>query len=169
MDDFGRKQLFMGAGEHSLAYMGYLHSQLERAFTTLSGIQQPPRGCDPECSHTIALDFADRKHERDVEEGEYELEMIAKKICVALTGKKPSFKDVEVVSDESFLQALEELEEEVEEKGGVEAPAKSEPPEIEVVQDDQTKINRGRPLPLFCYYLIILAQFALLLGILIWR
>jgi hypothetical protein len=59
--------------------------QLERAFTTLSGIQQPPSCHESE--------EACRQYEIDVEDGEFEIDMIAKEIFVALTGKKPCFKE----------------------------------------------------------------------------
>jgi len=83
-DDFGKKRIFMGAGDHSLAYMGYLHSQLEKAFVMLGGIQQPPSCHEPE--------EACRQHQNDVWEGEYSVECIAKEICIALTGKEPNFE-----------------------------------------------------------------------------
>jgi hypothetical protein len=70
----------MGAGEHSLAQMGHLYSQLARAFDVLSGIQQPPMCTEPK----EAFD----QHSQDVKDGELELDYIAEEIFLALTGKK---------------------------------------------------------------------------------
>ena len=70
-------QIFMGSGDHSLIAMGHLHSELERAFRLLSGIQQPPR----------SLSFSDSKRdERECEEGQNDIDMIASEIFLALTG-----------------------------------------------------------------------------------
>jgi len=77
-----RKQLFMGNGEQSLAQVGHLYLRLGQALTTLGGIQQPPRPCDPK--------EACEEWEQEVEDGEHEIKQIAKEIHVALTGEKPS-------------------------------------------------------------------------------
>lgn len=74
-------QVHMGMGDHSYAYMGYLHQRLSHAFTILSGIQQPPHATDSEESC--------RQYEQDVEDGEIELEQIAREIYLGLTGVRP--------------------------------------------------------------------------------
>ena len=99
-----RERIFMGAGDHSLAQMGHLHSQLERAFSTLSGIQQPPMATDSE--------EAFRQYEQEVEDGEIEIEMIAREIYIGLTGDAPP----------------RELRE---------APPKPDPPSIVVTREDR--------------------------------
>jgi hypothetical protein len=73
------RQLFMGAGDHSLAQVGYLHQQLSRAITTLGGIQQAPMSTDPN----------DPDWDTVVEEGQHEVDQIAREIYLALTGERP--------------------------------------------------------------------------------
>ena len=74
------EQIFMGAGDHSLAQIGHLHQKLARAFCVLGGIQQPPSIHEPAESC--------EQHMQDIEEGEYEIQEIVREICVGLTGKK---------------------------------------------------------------------------------
>ena len=74
------KRIHMGMGEQTLAQMGHLYTQLGRAFEILNDIQQPPT-CH-ESKEACEL------HEQDGEDGDYELECIAKEIFIALTGKK---------------------------------------------------------------------------------
>ena len=76
------RQLFMGAGDHSLAQVGYLHIQLSKAVTILGGIQQPP---DP----TIPPNPDDPEWEDVVEEGQMDVDRIAGEIYLALTGVHP--------------------------------------------------------------------------------
>ncbi len=75
-----KNQIFMGNGDHSLAQMGHLYTLLGEAFTTLGGIQQPPRCIDPK----EAFD----QYDEDIKNGDIELESIANEIYVALTGRK---------------------------------------------------------------------------------
>ncbi len=69
--------LFMGAGESSLAHVGHLYTRLGRAIDTLGGIQQP------DCIH----EAPDPKDDENRADGEREVEMIAKEIYTALTGR----------------------------------------------------------------------------------
>ena len=78
-----RDRIFMGCGEHSMAQCYYLTSELHKAFEILNGIQQPPRPVDP----------PDLNWDNEVEEGEIELERIAREIYIGLTGKKPKLKE----------------------------------------------------------------------------
>lgn len=72
-------QIFMGAGEHSLARVGYLQQRLSEAFVILGGIQQPP---------SVTSDYPTAVYEEEVSSGEKELEHIAREIFLALTGRK---------------------------------------------------------------------------------
>ena len=74
-----REQIFMGMGTHSLAYIGRLHMQLGKALDILNGIQQPPSPHESEESC--------KQWEQDFENGQMDVELIAKEIFVALTGK----------------------------------------------------------------------------------
>ena len=67
-----------------MADVGHLFLELSNAISILSGIQQPPSPTENENN------FAE-----NYEEGEYEIERIAKEIYVGLTGKKV-ISDVEV-------------------------------------------------------------------------
>jgi len=76
-------QIFMGNGQLSMIACYHLHQRLEEALSTLSGIQQPPRVID---STDVFKQF-----EEDYKEGVYEIERVAREICMGLTGKKIKF------------------------------------------------------------------------------
>ncbi len=75
------KQLFMGCGDKSMAEVGRLYRQLGQAIDILNGIQQPPPCTAPEGSF--------KAWEQEVEDGEFNLQIIARDIYGALTGKEP--------------------------------------------------------------------------------
>ena len=81
------KQIFMAtiAGDHRLACKGHLHQEIEKACTILGHIQQPPSCCETK-------DACDRYND-EVAEGQAKVEAIAQEIYLALTGKKPVFKE----------------------------------------------------------------------------
>jgi len=80
MTEFKGMELFMGAGELSLAHIGHLYLELGKAITILGGIQQPPNPCESEeVCQMLRQEF---------EEGSEEVESIAHDIFHALTGKK---------------------------------------------------------------------------------
>jgi hypothetical protein len=73
-------QYWDGSGEHSAKQMARIKERLNKAFSTLSGIQQPPRPCDPEDSFAL--------YEKEVKEGKKEIRDIAEDIFYALTGRE---------------------------------------------------------------------------------
>ena len=80
MDQIIKDQVFMGSGNMSYIGVGYLHSRLSEAFVLLNGMQQPPR---PDCPGDSF-----KEHEKDVRDGEHELNRIVQEIALGLTGKK---------------------------------------------------------------------------------
>lgn len=76
------KQLFMGNGEYSNAKCFELVSDLMRAFTLLSGIQQPLDPCED------MTDVERNKYYDDIADDVCEVHIIAKKIAESLTGKR---------------------------------------------------------------------------------
>ena len=73
-------QIFMGAGEISMAKVGHLYMRLGEAIDILNGIQQPPSPVEPEDTY--------EQYMQDVEEGQAEVREIADEIYLALTGDK---------------------------------------------------------------------------------
>ena len=73
-----KDQIFFGS-RGCLEECYRLHRKLEEAFQIISGIQQPPRPCDPVESC--------KRYDRDCEEGEQELLNIATNIVKGLLGK----------------------------------------------------------------------------------
>lgn len=71
-------QIFMGSGQNTLANMGHLYQELSRAFDILGGIQQPGH---PESEEDC------KNEEYMVRSHQMEVEVIAREIYLALTGK----------------------------------------------------------------------------------
>lgn len=69
-------QIFMGAGEHSMAKCYELHQKLDIALGILGGIQQPCR-CDRPCDCAEAVRLA-----------QGDVESLARDIYESLTGDK---------------------------------------------------------------------------------
>ena len=78
-----KKELNMSGGETSLAMRYIMHHKLEEAFVIMSGMQQCPMSTDPPGSFDA--------HKEHCISDSYDVEQIAKEICMALTGKKIEF------------------------------------------------------------------------------
>jgi len=109
-DDFGKKQIFMGSGDYTLAYMGYLHQQLEQAFILLGGIQQPDHGDHGDEDGDEDWDSPAQTREGWYpEDDERNLNRIAGEIHMALTGEKPNLSS-QPVSTQEEPPETEEIE-----------------------------------------------------------
>ena len=71
-------QIFMGSGEFADAEMKHCHELLDKAFTLLGGMQQPPSVWEPEGSG--------EQHMAQVAKDEMRLKAMANEIYLAITG-----------------------------------------------------------------------------------
>lgn len=78
-------RIFCGAGKYSEAAIRHVKKEIDRAFSLLSGTQQPPRpGTD---------DMSAKEWLRQVREDEREIEGIVREVARALTGKAITIPD----------------------------------------------------------------------------
>jgi len=82
-----RRQIFMGAGDHSLAQCGRLYQLIGRAIDILGATQQPPT------CHEPAEVFDE--HCRRAEDARFDVKNIVREIALGLTGQKIRFLDEE--------------------------------------------------------------------------
>lgn len=77
----GKRQIFLGSGEHSAQGVRELHRRLDNAIIILGGLQQPPRSTDPSPSPEHA-----RVEEQIESEDRETITRIAGEIFTVLTG-----------------------------------------------------------------------------------